>query len=261
MASPFPGVDPFLEGQVWREFHTHLITELQVYLSPRLRPRYIVRMEEDILIEDEPEPLPPPQPDISVGRGRGAGTAVLERADSAIEPPFSIPVYLPRPHRQRYLEVRVRSDERVITVIEILSPTNKGSLSSGRADYLRKRERLFSGPAHVVEIDLLRGGARLPMAEPLPSGDYYVIVSRAESRPMCDVWPSMLRHPLPAFPLPLAEGDQAAAVELQVVYNTAYDRVGYEHILRYDQGVVPPLSPDDTEWVNARLRDSHASGR
>jgi hypothetical protein len=145
MPSPFPGVDPFLEGQVWREFHTHLITELQVYLAPRLRPRYVVRMEEDILIEYEPEPLPPPQPDISVGRRGGPGTAVLERIDSAIEPPLSIPVSLPPDYRQRYLEVRLRSDERVVSVIEALSPTNKGLNSGGRADYLALRRTIASG--------------------------------------------------------------------------------------------------------------------
>ncbi len=261
MPNPFPGVDPFLEGQVWREFHTHLVSELQVYLAPRLRPRYVVRMEEDILIEDEPEPSPPPQPDVSISRSVRAGTAVLERVGNVTEPPFTIPVSLPRPHRQRYLEVRLRSDERVVTVIEVLSPTNKGLNTGGRADYLRKRERLFSGPVNIVEIDLLRGGARLPMAEPLPIGDYYVIVSRASARPLCDVWPGTLRQPLPSFPLPLAEGDPPMAVELQEVYSTAYDRVGYEQILRYDQGVVPPLSRDDAAWVNARLGDREAAGR
>jgi hypothetical protein len=252
MPSLFPGIDPFLEGQVWREFHTHLIAEMQVFLAPRLRPKYLVRMEEDLLIEDEPEPLPPPRPDLTIGR-RSSSTAVMDRTSAPAQPPFSIPVSLPRPYKQRYLEVRLRSDERVVAVVELLSPTTKAPHTRGRADYLRKRERLFSGPAHVVEVDLLRGGARLPMAKPLPSGDYYVIVSRAQSRPYCDVWPWSLQEPLPQFVLPLISPEECVEVDLQAVYSSVYERVGYEQALHYEFGPIPPLSDEDARWCDERL--------
>ena len=34
MASPFPGMDPFIEGQRWRDFHHALIEEIRAVLPP-----------------------------------------------------------------------------------------------------------------------------------------------------------------------------------------------------------------------------------
>ena len=68
---------------------------------------------------------------------------------------------------------------------------------------LAKRNALLHQDVHLVELDLLRGGQRLPLRDPLPPGDYCTLVSRGDRRPGCAVcaWP--LAHPLPTIPVPL----------------------------------------------------------
>ena len=61
------------------------------------------------------------------------------------------------------LEVIDRSDRKVVTVLEVVSPTNKAPGSRGRESYLEKRLEVMHSPTHWVEIDLLRaGGIRRP---------------------------------------------------------------------------------------------------
>ena len=110
--------------------------------------------------------------------------------------------------RISYAEIRDTRDWQLITVIELLSPANKYS-GSDREQFLAKRGELLSSHVHYVEIDLLRGGPRLP-ARKLPDCDYYVLVSRAELRPDAGIWPIGLRERLPIVPIPLREGEAAA---------------------------------------------------
>ena len=86
-------------------------------------------------------------------------------------------------------------------MIEILSRSNKSGL--GRGQYLQKRRELLDQPVHLVEVDLLLGGKRLPMGGRLPAGEYYAFVSRAEKRESSDVYAWSIRRPMPAIPIPL----------------------------------------------------------
>jgi hypothetical protein len=124
------------------------------------------------------------------------GVAVLE--------PVSVPLLKEDLEEVRdiWIEVRRLPDLAVVTVIEILSPSNKAGV--GRLDDLDKRAERIDRPVHLVEIDLLLGGHRLPMARPLPPGDYYGFVARSERRPDCDVYAWTVRDPLPSLPIPLA---------------------------------------------------------
>src|SRR5271154_2783839 len=46
MASPFPGMDPFLEtNPIFQELHTQMLAEMQALLQPQLRPKYVARLE------------------------------------------------------------------------------------------------------------------------------------------------------------------------------------------------------------------------
>ncbi len=81
-----------------------------------------------------------------------------------------------------------------MTVIELLSPTNKYA-GPDREQYLVKRRELLASPVHFVEIDLLRGGPRMPMQD-LPECDYCVLVSRVETRLDAGLWPIRLREPI-----------------------------------------------------------------
>ncbi len=83
----------------------------------------------------------------------------LQPEDSgvAVADPFEVPL----PHVapvQRHLEIIDASNgNRVVTVIELLSPVNK-VLPAGRAAYRRKQAEYIQGMVNLVEIDLLRCG-------------------------------------------------------------------------------------------------------
>lgn len=251
MPSPFPGMDPYLEDPArWPDVHVTVVTALRDALMQRLRPRYVVRVEERVYVlgEDEEELI---RPDL----------AVLPRAAAAAPPapsgrvpvPVVVPIVVAAEQRERFLEVRVPESGEVVTVIELLSPTNKrGPRSAGREAYLAKRRAVLASPAHLVELDLLRGGARVPMARPLPPGDYHVIVSHAERRPRCDVYAMRLREPLPVIPFPL-RGDEAVEVDLQAVLEQAYANGAYDLDVDYDRPASPPLGDEDAGWARERV--------
>jgi hypothetical protein len=256
--SPFPGMDPFIEGQVWEDFHTDVISAIRGALIPSVRPRYVVRVERRVYLEHAPEePAAFINPDVLVLERSKESSPRPERAGGAATLAAVTPVVLsvPMPERRReaFLTVRERESMEVITVLEVLSPTNKRSGSDGRREYQSKREAVLLSGTHLVELDLLRGGQRLPTVEPLPPGDYYAFVSRAARRPRVEVYAWSLRQRLPAIPVPLAGDDEAVALDLQPVLNVVYDRAGYDYSLDYRGPVDPPLSEADAAWAKQVL--------
>jgi hypothetical protein len=149
-----------------------------------------------------------------------------------------------------YLKILDRVSRELITVVELLSPTNKRP-GDHRAQYLSKRSIVRQGSPHLVEIDLLRGGKPLP-AEERPECVYSVLVSRADRRPMADFWPIGLRDPLPTIPVPLRPEDGDARLDLRALLDRIYDESGYEDYL-YEHEPDPPLSGDDATWARSFL--------
>ena len=252
MPSPFPGMDPFIESQRWLNFHGSLLHAIAPELVSRLRPRYIVDVEEYVFqARENGEVIGRPEPDIAIaeseagplaGGGTAAGSAVAER-------PLVLTTPSPaRRRRQKYLTLRRPDGEQVVTVIELLSPTNKAA-GEGAAEYLAKRENVFNSGSNLVELDLLRGGLRLPTKEPLPSADYFAFVSRHDHRPRVEVHAWGLRRPLPPIPVPLADGDPDVVVDLQPVFTRVFGAAGYDYSLKYGREIDPPLSGQDREWV------------
>jgi hypothetical protein len=175
----------------------------------------------------------------------GRGEAV-EAANVRLE--ASADVWLPEQavEHGRFLEVRDRVRRELVTVIELLSPSNKRS-GDNREQYRAERRELLRSPAHLVEIDLLRGWAPMPQ-EGRPECDYSVLVSRAEKRRAADFWPIRLRDRLPVIPVPLRSPDAAVPVDLQEALHRAYDGPGYENFI-YSGEPEPPLSPSDLAWA------------
>ena len=131
---------------------------------------------------------------------------------------------------------------------ELLSPTNKQT-GSHRSQYLVKRANLLNSTVHVVEIDLLRGGLPMPLAD-RPPGLYSVLVSRAGARPRADFWPFGLRDPLPTVPIPLRPDDRDARLDLRSILDRVYDESGYAYFL-YDHDPDPPLAEEDVAWARS----------
>src|SRR5439155_10971133 len=145
--------------------------------------------------------------------------------------------------------------ERLVTVIEILSPTNKRPGQEAREEYLRKRRDLLRSYVHFLEIDLLRGGERPPLARPVPPAPYYVLLSRADRRPTVEVWPIQINEPLPVPPVPLLEPDPDVPLALGAAVASVYERGAYARRLDYRALPPPPaLSPEEAAWMEDLLR-------
>lgn len=252
MPTPFPGMDPYLERPgLWPDVHNGLIAAVRDYLAPLLRPRYFVSIEERTYTV---------APDDLIFAGR-ADVAVVERephppeGDLTADADGGVMVEVPLLDevRETFLEVRSTANERIVTVLEILSPANKRA-GAGREQYAEKRLGIFATRTHLVEIDLLRAGDPMPMRGWGGQSDYRILVSRGDRRPSARLLPFGVRQAIPAFALPLLRGDDEPKVELGGLLHALYDRAGYDLRLDYRADAEPPLDGGDAAWADELLR-------
>jgi hypothetical protein len=171
-------------------------------------------------------------------------TAVASVAQTVVLPRFE-------EVRERYLEIRDVQTHAVVTAIEMLSPRNKAP-GKGREAYEEKRRQVLSTLTNLVEIDLLRGGKPMEM-QPLPQGDYRMLVRAGWERPQARLYACSVRQALPQVPVPLRRGEQEARLPLGVLLADIYARARYDLRLDYRQPPEPPLSPRDAAWADALL--------
>jgi hypothetical protein len=253
MPSPFPGMDPYLEGALWTTVHFSLSAEMVRQLAPKLRPRYLVCPAERFVMET-PESVAVSTahiyPDVGV---TGARPVVATAQGTTIAPaPLELATIIPAPIPHVTIEIRDTAHRQLVTAIEVLSPTNKRG--DGRQEYLAKRRRILLSTAHLLEIDLLRQGQRVPMQKPLPAAPYFIFLSRAEKRPITEIWPISLREALPVVPIPLLPDDADVALDMQQVFTTTYDLLGYDLAIDYTQSPEIPLPKEDVAWTEGLLR-------
>jgi len=261
MPSPFPGMDPYIEDpDVWSDFHGRLAEEISAALNQVLQPRYVARLTPRVTYEvveiGERHSVRPdvgvwqPQPPFGQASG-GAAVVTAAPVESAV--PMELPL------RLYTVEVRETGGLRLVTAIEVLSPVNKRPGHEAYHDYLRKRRELLRCDAHLIEVDLLRGGQRPPLERPVPPAPYYVTVSRAGRRPLVEVWPVQLQERLPVLPVPLLEPDPDVPLDLGAVVAAVYHRGAYARLIDYRQPApAPPLSEAEAAWVEDRLRGQRA---
>ena len=253
MKVPFPGMNPFIEGQEWEDFHSRFHSAFADALSPRLRPKYAARVERRIYIEepfdDEGAYL---RADVAIVRAdEGGGVATLPASRASLSVEGLVP--LAEEHRETYLVIRHLESQEVVTVIETLSPTNKRRGSVGQREYLEKRGQILKSQTSLVEIDLLREGSRLPMRSRLPAGDYYAIICPRWKRPRATIHPWRLDEPLPTIAIPLKEEDGCVDIDLQQVVATVCERADYDLTIDYSMPLVPPLTSSEEEWLKSLL--------
>ncbi len=258
MPTPFPGMDPYLERPgLWEEVHAGLIVAIQQHLGAILRPRYRVAIERrTYLALLEPDTFAG-KPDVLVV---APPSAQLPQSSLASQQSVAVTAELPMPDEvvERFLEIRDPATGAVVTVIEVLYPSNKLT-GEGRLSYERKRLRILASATHLVEIDLLRAGAPLPMRLPSGAGaaDYRIVISRAPQRPQADVILFSVRAPIPDVPIPLRDGEAEPLLPLNDLLHNLYDRAGYDLAIDYRHPPEPPLVPDDAIWA-AALINPHA---
>ena len=258
MPSPFPGMDPYIEAcGLWGDFHDKLIGELERTLAAALPPRYVARIRERTYIEwtdprdDQPQTVPF-EPDVSLRLGgaeteaESGGVAVLTAPSQAVLMHALAEVE----YRELFLEIlELDPQRRLVTSIEVLSPTNKRPGMVGWQQYENKRHVFLQGHANLVELDLLRTGRRRRMRERWPDSPYYVLAMKKQQAPACRVWPAFITAPLPEIAVPLAPPDDDLALTLQPLIDSIYARSRYEVDIDYSRPLEPPLSPDESRFL------------
>lgn len=260
MPSPFPGIDPYLEGYLWPDVHNALASKIRQQLTPKLRPRYTARLEvyvvEDSLPESEIGIL---YPDVEVMRVKQRDETVKNPVAStsstsvSVTPaPLTLPVFQPVPVRLVNVEIRDTAQNVLVACIEILSPVNKRE--PGLTAYRQKRQRLYQAGVHLIELDSLRRGTR-PFTHPrLPDVAYAIALTRAQSG-VIEVWPLGLQDTLPIIPVPLRPPDPDIPLELPQAMADIYDEAAYDLSIDYSQPPPPPaLSEADAAWIQTLLK-------
>ncbi len=188
MPSPFPGMDPFIEARgLWEDFHPKLIAEMERTLAALVPERYAVRLAVRsyvALTDTAGKDLNLFLPDVGITTSEGelssqrSAAAVAEEAETE---GVVMEAFVSTEYRETFIDIFARDPEkRLVTCIELLSPSNKRRGSEGWELYMRKRQGLLLGAANLVELDLLRGGGRLPMVTPWPDSPYALLVSRKQ---------------------------------------------------------------------------------
>jgi hypothetical protein len=207
-------MDPFLEDQEWEDFHPTFNTVVRETLAPLVRPRYLARVERRVYIDHPGESLEAfRRGDLVVIDVAGKGQVRQSPTPSGAIVAVECELPLPEERRETFLVIREHETQQVVTVLETLSPANKRAGRDGRREYLRKRETILASQTNLVELDLLRGGARPPMVGALPPGD-------------ADVW-----------------------LDLQAAFSIVYDHAGYDLSLDYQATLTPPVSDEDAAWI------------
>jgi hypothetical protein len=230
-------MDPYLEGSLWMSVHTQMSAVIAWQLAPLVRPKYLVLPTERFVLED-PDSVSITTsgsiiPDVGMATRQVASRAPDEAMATTATAPLRMTTVMPARIPHVTIEIRDTADRRLVTAIEILSPTNKRG--EGRDEYLAKRRHILLSSAHLVEVDLLRRGQRVPMREPLPQASYFVFISRVDRRPQTDVWPISLDQPLPRVPIPLETPDEDVTLDLGEALTSVYDRLGLDLAVDYTQ--------------------------
>jgi len=246
--SPFPGMDPYLEGEMWQEFHDRLANQISAQLLPRLKPKYVALLNKRYVIATTARRVV--YPDVHIAEPPQV-EEVGELTYATVPP--SAEVISPAIDDYPVLNIEIRdvAERRLVTVIEILSPVNKNG--PGFEEYQTKRLALLATRTHLLEIDLLRQGERLPLIGEVPPAPYYVFLSRFTRRPITEVWALGLRERLPNVPVPLLPPDPDVTLSLQAAVDECFKLVGYERLLDYTPPPPPPeLSAEDAAWARER---------
>lgn len=244
-------MNPWLEHPLaWHGFHHLYLSRLCHRIASQIAPRYIINVDDNVYINNEDEErVGWFRPDLGVRRTeepRSSGGSALAQVEA--------PVYLelPRENVERlpYLRIMDADGQYLVTVVELLSPTNNRP-GDNRTSYLNKRRTILGADVNLVEIDFLRAHPPMPMNGRPPCA-YSVLVVRAWWGSRAGFWPIGLRDPLPIIPIPLKPSDADARVDLRAALDEAYEDAAYQYRL-YKREPEPPLAPEDDAWARGLL--------
>jgi hypothetical protein len=252
MKSPFPGMDPYLE-QHWRDVHTSLIIYARDQLQPALPEDLFARVEERVYVENEGTKERSMYPDVRVvEHGRGGQTAVAVEGEIELAESYFLHVRN-EPVTETFIEIRdMGAGNRVITVIEFLSPSNKMP-GEGQDLYLEKQQELHQGKVSLVEVDLVRAGTPPYATSAHGRKPYNAVVRRSWDPNQVQVCRLPLRERLRGILIPLRRDDRETLLGLQAIVDQCYQNGRY-HTIDYQVPPEPPLSGEDASWADDLLR-------
>jgi hypothetical protein len=260
MPSPFPGMDPYLEDH-WRDVHTSLVIYIRDALQDVMPSSLRARVEERVVLET-PEGLSEEEryPDVRVVEFRPQRERPRQASGTAVAEPIVLAAET-EPLTEPYLEIiDIGSGNKVVTILEVLSPTNK-TPGLGMLGYQRKQREVCNSDTSLVEIDLLRGGQHV-LAIPLKMvpreqrTPYMACVRRAWVKGVAEVYPMPLAQPLPKIKVPLRHSDADAVLDLQPLLEQCYRRGGYDGTIDYKKDPDLPFNDQEAEWANQLLRQA-----
>jgi hypothetical protein len=256
MPSPFPGMDPYLEVY-WGDIHTRLMANASRQINAELPDDMQARIEEGLRVTESGIREGTIYPDVFVVETPD-GNRPERRSMGAVPVAEPCVLMLEEAPMPRHIEIiDLRSDGRVITVIEVLSRANKIGLTGIRA-YRKKQRACLDAGVNLVEIDLLREGDFVLAVpeEPIPIAyrtPYRICVRRAVDLQRIELYRAPLRERLPNIPIPLRPSDEDIILQLQPLIDECYRDGKYER-LNYTQAPRPALSIDDTAWAEEQLQ-------
>lgn len=260
MNSPFPGMDPYLEAH-WRDVHARWIIYTCAALQADLPASLFARVEERVFFEADEVVGQSSYPDVRVveyqlSPGRLAPTAQTDAASVLLEEPVVIHVAA-EPATETYIEIiDASTGNRVVTAIEVLSPSNKIA-GPGQDLYLAKQKEMLQGGVNLVEIDLIRQGERVTSLpgrqQPAKVRSLYQACVWRASRAQFEIYPIPLANRLPRIRIPLRPTDTDLRLDLQAILEQAYRNGRYFATLDYSKPLEPALAKEDAalvaEWL------------
>jgi hypothetical protein len=265
MKSPFPGMDPYIEAcGLWECFHDRLVHKIDEAIASVLPRGYIVETATRsyvVLMETEGKDESLAKPDVAITEAAGRKRPRKKRGGVAVaeaDPgePVQMRAFVAEQYEETFVEIYAQREERIlVTCIEVLSPSNKREGTEGWQQCMRKRQAMLLGQANFLEIDLLRGGPKMPMLDPWPDSPYSLLVCRAIRAPNCRVWPAHFQRRLPVIPVPLLDPAPALSLDLQPLIDGIYSLGRYDEQIDYTRPLTPALSDEQTAWVRDLLKD------
>jgi hypothetical protein len=246
MNTPFPGMDPYLEHPaLWQDVHNRLIAAIADAVAPIVAPRYYVALERRAYLLTPDDVVFVGRPNIAlVTKGQPWLTATAPEYNGVLD----VEVPMNDEIGEDYLEIHEVRTGKLVTLLEVLSPTNKLH-QEGREQYEAKRAQVLLTRTNLVKIDLLRAGEPMAVVGRAARSDYRILISRGHQRPRAQLYFFNLRQPIPQFPLPLLPHEAEPLIDLNTILHDLYRRARFDLRLDYTQPPVPPLFPEDADWA------------
>jgi hypothetical protein len=248
-------MDPWLEDpDLWPDVHNSLIVSIREALTPMVRPRYFVGVESRTTVLSGVDQDHIYRPDVKIRTadvlrpGQTEGVAVVERAAAE---PFHVVMSMPEDEvEETFLTIKELPSRQLVTVVEVLSPTNKKT-KRAREEYLEKRGELMRSGVNFVEIDLLRSGQPMPPQKEGFTSDYRILIFRPRRGREAHLYGFSYKVRIPQIPIPLLPGDAEPSLDLNRVLHTMYERSGYDLTIDYRRPPRPRLRKIDQAWAES----------